>query len=226
MNFYVTITGVKHYFGKDIFHIGQRLFLFKEPNNQFDDEAIKVCVRAIAVFQNKNSDGDTTTIKIPHFEKIGYVANSTKTVYKGTMSSGRIYDKVPDSFTAKVMFITNTSVIAKVIVNVKDILNDMMLDFKDTPLNLEDKSLSDLLKMNDELDKINQHLDDILGDNSNDMLQLFDIEDNSDNNIDNDFNFNLDDFDEDGIQVINEYTIELDLDDDVDDDNYNNDLEK
>ena len=37
-------------------------------------------------------------------QKIGYVANSTKTVVRGTFSAGRIYDKMAYRHTVEVMF--------------------------------------------------------------------------------------------------------------------------
>ena len=46
---------------------------------------------------------------------VGYVANSVSTTANGTMSAGRIYDSVGDSFYAKVMFMTQSKVICKVL---------------------------------------------------------------------------------------------------------------
>ncbi len=90
---YLTITGIKHYFGKEIFKVGQILYLQKEPENPYDGEAIKVLL------------GD----KI----KVGYVANSTYTVVNGTRSAGRLYDKIKNGQQIKVKFIANDCVIAK-----------------------------------------------------------------------------------------------------------------
>ena len=48
--------------------------------------------------------------------KVGYLANSTKTVVRGTMSSGRVYDKIDDENAyAIVKFISHHNVIAKII---------------------------------------------------------------------------------------------------------------
>ena len=52
---------------------------------------------------------------LPFIDKIGYVANSTNTVYQGTVSAGRIYDKIDDYAYARTMFITHSSVIALVL---------------------------------------------------------------------------------------------------------------
>ncbi len=48
-------------------------------------------------------------------ETIGFVANSVKTVYGGTVSAGRLYDMIDDYAFAKTLFITHSSVIALVI---------------------------------------------------------------------------------------------------------------
>ena len=48
-------------------------------------------------------------------DTIGYVANSTSTVYAGTVSAGRLYDKIDDYAYAQTMFITHSSVIALVL---------------------------------------------------------------------------------------------------------------
>ncbi len=93
--YFVTITGLDYYYGKNPFEIGRIIRLIKDPENIYDDEAIVAW--------------------LPYVEKIGYVANSTKTVYSGTISSGRLYDKIEDYAYAKVMFVTHTSVIALVL---------------------------------------------------------------------------------------------------------------
>ena len=39
---YFTLTGTKHYFGKEFLKKGMKLRLEKEPDNEYDKEAIKV----------------------------------------------------------------------------------------------------------------------------------------------------------------------------------------
>lgn len=58
----------------------------KEPDNEYDKEAIVVKLEGLGV--------------------IGYVANSTYTVIGDSMSAGRIYDKIADIAKAKVVLIT------------------------------------------------------------------------------------------------------------------------
>ena len=93
--YFVTITGIDHYYGKRPFKVGRIFQLIKDRKNQYDGEAIMAY--------------------LPFIEKIGYVANSVDTVYRGTLSAGRLYDKMGDYAFAKVMFITHTSVIAVVL---------------------------------------------------------------------------------------------------------------
>lgn len=91
-NIFITITGISHYYGKKPFEIGRVIKLIKEPDNPYDNEAVGVY--------------------LPFIDKIGNVANSVNTVYGGTHSAGRIWDKFNDSTFAKVMFTTHSSVIA------------------------------------------------------------------------------------------------------------------
>lgn len=75
-------------------NVGNILTLVKEPDNTHDAEAIAV----------KLDD-----------EKIGYVANSTNTVVKGTMSAGRVYDKINNIQQAEVILIDKHAPLARII---------------------------------------------------------------------------------------------------------------
>lgn len=99
-HYFVTITGLKNYYGTKPFEIGRIIELIKEPENEHDSEAIFAY--------------------LPYIEKIGYVGNSVHTVYQGTISAGRLYDKIKDVTYARIMFVTHTSAIAMVL-NDKDI---------------------------------------------------------------------------------------------------------
>ncbi|MGI6160439.1 MAG: HIRAN domain-containing protein [Christensenellales bacterium] len=92
---YITITGLKHYYGIKPFKVGYPVTLLKEPDNPYDEEAIMVSA--------------------PVLGKVGYVANSPYTVTTGCMSAGRIYDAIPDECVAIARFITSSSVIALVL---------------------------------------------------------------------------------------------------------------
>lgn len=65
-----------------------RLQLKKEPDNEYDKEAIFVSVEGLG--------------------KIGYVANSPYTVIGKSMSAGRVYDKIGDTAIGEVVFITES----------------------------------------------------------------------------------------------------------------------
>lgn len=92
---YITITGINHYFHMKPFKIGSLVSLSKEPDNDYDDEAIEVLA--------------------PLLGKVGYVANSPHTTASGTISAGRFYDEIPDECAAVVRFMTCTKVIARVL---------------------------------------------------------------------------------------------------------------
>jgi len=65
--------------------VGDIIFLKKDKNNSYDDESIKVSL--------PDNDGEFL------------VANSVKTVARGTWSAGRAYDKIHGTARAKVDFI-------------------------------------------------------------------------------------------------------------------------
>ena len=92
---FITITGHCYYFDKKAFKIGEAVTLKKEPDNPYDREAI--------------------TVLAPVLGKAGYVANSPRTVADGTMSAGRLYDRIPDECAAVVLFMTSSRVIAHVL---------------------------------------------------------------------------------------------------------------
>ena len=118
--YFVTITGLNHYYGTKPFEIGRIFKIIKEPDNDYDNEAICAC--------------------LPFIDKIGYVANSTNTVYQGTISAGRLYDKIEDYAYARTMFITHSSVIALVL-DKEDVeeSNDEISTEVETDLNESDK---------------------------------------------------------------------------------------
>ncbi len=91
-NTFITITGVRNYFGMKPFKVGKIFRIVKDDDNDYDEEAIRA--------------------ELPMIDTIGYVANSTDTVFAGTVSAGRLYDKIDDYAYAHTMFITHSSVIA------------------------------------------------------------------------------------------------------------------
>ena len=91
---FITLTGTKHYFGNDFLEKGMKIRLEKEPDNEYDKEAIKVTYEGLG--------------------KIGYVANSSYTVLGDSMSAGRIYDKIGKKAKAKVVLVTDHGTICSI----------------------------------------------------------------------------------------------------------------
>lgn len=94
MKYYVTLTGLNYRFGAEPFHIGQKAMLVKEPENEFDHEAIRA--------------------ELPGLGKVGYVANSARTVLGDCFSAGRLYNKIGDAVPAKVVYVLERAVICSI----------------------------------------------------------------------------------------------------------------
>lgn len=92
---YFTIAGCSHYFGSDFMEKGMKVKLEKEPDNEYDKEAIQVKVKGLG--------------------KIGYVANSPFAVKGESMSAGRLYDKIGDKAKGKVVFVVDGGVVCRII---------------------------------------------------------------------------------------------------------------
>ena len=92
---YITINHLDDFNSNYSFKPGDILTLKKDPANCYDDEAI-------AVYKK-------------HGCKCGYVANSVSTVFRGTYSAGRVYDKVPDEFNGIVRFVNEESLIVELL---------------------------------------------------------------------------------------------------------------
>lgn len=123
---YITILSMDRFHGPKPLALNRLVKLTKEPDNTYDAEAIACEMR--------------------HFGKIGYLANSTHTVAKGTMSAGRLYDKISDEYIARIQFIIGKEAIAKVLTTeeftqeVKNPESDIHFLFDDlSKLHVEDK---------------------------------------------------------------------------------------
>ena len=90
---YFTIAGCNHYFGSDFMKKGMKVKLIKEPDNEYDKEAIQVKVKGLG--------------------KVGYVANSPYTVKGESMSAGRLYDKLGNKAKGKVVFVIDGGVVCR-----------------------------------------------------------------------------------------------------------------
>ena len=97
---YVTLTGTNHYFGMEFLEPGMKVKLVKEPENEYDTEAIMVKKKGLG--------------------KIGYVANSPYTTLGESMSAGRLYDKFDEKITARVELVTLKGAILKICLKEKE----------------------------------------------------------------------------------------------------------
>ena len=89
---FFTITGTCYRYGQDFIEPGMTVRLVKEPDNEYDTEAIKVEMEGLGL--------------------IGYVANSPRTVQGESYSAGRLYDKIGDTAEGKVMYVLPKGVLA------------------------------------------------------------------------------------------------------------------
>ena len=88
-----------------ILNIGEEVILLKEPENNYDSEAIS-CV-------------------VPSIGKIGYVINNFRTLPVGCFSAGRIYDMFKIGIFAETKFIINDISILKLNLESRNILDDI-----------------------------------------------------------------------------------------------------
>ncbi len=93
MKAYFTITGTNHYYGRDFLEPGMKVKLVKEPDNEYDSEAVRVELKGLG--------------------KIGYVANSPNTVLGKSMSAGRLYSLFGKKAKGKIQHITSRGVICE-----------------------------------------------------------------------------------------------------------------
>ena len=91
---YITLTGTKHYYGKDFLEPGMKLRLRKDPDNPYDAEAIAVELKGLG--------------------QIGHVANSSYTVLGASLSAGRLYDRIRKKARATVVQILPQGVLCSV----------------------------------------------------------------------------------------------------------------
>ena len=91
MKIWFTITGTGYRYGQDFLEKGMKVRMEKEPDNEYDREAIKVMMKGLG--------------------HIGYVANSPKTVVGESWSAGRLYDKIGDTAKGKVFMVMDKGVL-------------------------------------------------------------------------------------------------------------------
>ena len=94
MKVFFTLAGANHYYGTDFLKPGMKVQLKKEPDNEYDAEAILISLEGLG--------------------KIGYVANSPYTVIGESMSAGRLYDKIVDTAVGEIVFVTTQGILCRV----------------------------------------------------------------------------------------------------------------
>lgn len=93
--YYITVTGLNHYFSMKPFKVGSYVVLKKDQDNEYDDKAIEV--------------------RMPLLGRVGYVANSPYTLAEGCLNAGQLYNAFGDECAAVIRFITHSKVIAQVL---------------------------------------------------------------------------------------------------------------
>ncbi len=91
MKIYFTIAGTKHHFGQEFMEKDMKVRLEKEPDNEYDREAIKVMMEGLGL--------------------VGYVANSPYTVLGESYSAGRLYDRIGDSAEGTILYVLDKGVL-------------------------------------------------------------------------------------------------------------------
>ena len=91
---FFTITGTCYRYGHEFIEPGMTVRITKEPDNEFDKEAIKVEMEGLGL--------------------IGYVANSPHTVQGESYSAGRLYDKIGDEAEGIVKYVFSDGIICYV----------------------------------------------------------------------------------------------------------------
>lgn len=84
---YFTLAGLANFFGQQPFANNKYFLLRKDPKNYYDSELI--------------------VAEIPNYGSVGYIASHPMTRAKGTVSAGRLYDKIDDVAVGKVQFLTD-----------------------------------------------------------------------------------------------------------------------
>ena len=90
---FFTITGTGHYYGQEYFEPKMTVKLTKDPDNEYDKEAIKVEMEGLG--------------------QVGHVANSPYTVLGESWSAGRLYDKIGDCAEGTVLYVLPKGVLCR-----------------------------------------------------------------------------------------------------------------
>lgn len=92
---YFTVTGTNYKYGTDFIEPKMEVKLTKEPDNDYDKEAIKVEMEGMG--------------------QIGYVASTYRTIIGESMSAGRLYDKISDTAKGKVKYVLGNRLLCELL---------------------------------------------------------------------------------------------------------------
>ncbi|MBE5866119.1 MAG: DNA-binding protein [Lachnospiraceae bacterium] len=92
---YFTIAGTQHHFGQEYFEPKMEVKLVKEPDNEYDKEAIRVEMDGLGL--------------------VGYVANSPYTIQGESMSAGRLYDRIGDTAAGVVKYVLPKGILCELV---------------------------------------------------------------------------------------------------------------
>lgn len=120
---YITIQSFENMHGSKPLVLNRLVKLKKEPENKYDTEAIACEMR--------------------HFGKIGYVSNSVRTVITGSMSAGRLYDKISDEYVARIKFIQDGYALSEVL-SLEDLTEEIKNEKSDIHYLFDDLSKLEL----------------------------------------------------------------------------------
>ncbi|KAA8786682.1 DNA-binding protein [Paenibacillus amylolyticus] len=92
---FAALMGMENYHGAEALHLGDTLYLVKDPDNRLDHQAIKVV--------------------IPPIGEVGYIVNHAATVPHGCWTGAGFYDAFYQQTCAKVRFMMKDMVIIELI---------------------------------------------------------------------------------------------------------------
>ncbi|NCC08567.1 MAG: hypothetical protein EOM30_11165 [Clostridia bacterium] len=75
----------------------------------------QLAVGNVLYFQKDIHGTDLIKCTLPNLGTFGYIARVPQQIVGGTNSAGRIYDRVPDTFTVRIYFSAKTQLICKII---------------------------------------------------------------------------------------------------------------
>ncbi len=92
---FFTITGTQFRYGNEFIEPGMHVTLEKDPDNEYDREAVRVNMEGLG--------------------QVGWVANSIHTVLGESYSAGRLYDRIGDTAEGIVLYVLPKGVLCRLV---------------------------------------------------------------------------------------------------------------